>query len=921
VAAKAIADGLFEGSVVPNLGNESWRQMLTYAREFAMEAFPDTEVPPLANADVCVLCHQPLPDEAKRRLLKFDEYLAGKVNEDAEIARNAFVATARRFTQFTCDAPEALVKKVESFIDGSSERQALAVRLGAFFNAARARSKVVVRAIENQNDEGLDALPALDSELVASLDAELANLMLLASTYQPTTEQTKEQVADAKRVEELEACKKFSSDVETFVERLANLDLLAKTKLCIESCASGPITSYITRIRRQQLTPTLRDNFKAEVKAFGLEHLPLISLSYQAAHPHAAAVFETLWSRGVDDAALAKALTQATVTYLPPNYFVGRSSRDDVDVEESREQQRQDFDRDIEQIRSGAHMGWLKHLGMIYFAHYGDVDRAATPRERLAAWLGEERTDAALEALMASLSRDDLPSYTDVMKLTAHHQHYDWWNALVAGLNERWAAGQGLSGLSDDFLQGMLAFDITNPVSRSQDGTEHWIVHPWRQALMERRPELVRDVYLAVVRLRLSRNEQFSDGLRELLVEAAFERYRVDIVLGLLREFPNASPFRLDELLAAAAKLPAGHEGFLKLARQVVSGAVLVDQRQRDLWLATAYVLAPASFEQDVQQRAVAHPDFIFDLRDKGGFGDDRQPSQPLAVLVAEFIARLAGSLFPETPHPSDGWNGNTNAWDASEYVRSLINVISASPSEAATNTLGRLNADPGLVSYRPHILHALANQRQRRRDAEYDRPNWPQTIAALRNAAPATVADLYALLVAHLGDLGKRIARANTDIFKQFWNLDSYARTMEPRPEEACRDNLVTLMRPSLLPLGITVEPEGHMVADKRADISVAMPSRKILCELKRDYHAEVWTAIEGQLERFYAHDPDAKGFGIYCVFWFGRKSPHAIPPHPKGSAAPKSPGEMEQMLKDLMPESMRSRLTVIVIDVSGEV
>ncbi|MBB5045486.1 putative NACHT family NTPase [Rhodopseudomonas rhenobacensis] len=646
-----------------------------------------------------------------------------------------------------------------------------------------------------------------------------------------------------------------------------------------------------------------------------------LSLSYHAGHPHAATVFETLWSRGTGEAALATALARAIVTNLPPDYFAGRSSREEVDVEESREQQRQDFDRDFEQIRSGVHMGWLKHLGMIYFAHYGDVERAATPRERLAAWLGEERTGAALDALMASLSRNDLPSYADVMALAAQHQHYDWWSAMVAGMNERWASGQDLSGLSDDFLRGMLAFDITCPVSQLQDGTEHWIVHPWRKSLTERRPEFVRDVYLAVLRLRLSRNEQFSDGLSELLTEAAFEPYRADIVLGLLREFPNASPYRLDDLLAAALKLPAAHQEFLVLAQQVRSGAIPVEHRQRDLWLASAYVLAPASFEQDVGQRARAHPDFIFDLRDKGGFGDDRQPSRALAVPVAEFIARLAGSLFPETPHPSDGWSGNTNAWDAADYIRSLINVISASPSEVATDALSRLNADPGLTSYRPHILHALANQRQRRRDAEYDRPDWPQAIAALRNAAPSTVADLYALLVAHLRGLAHSIARANTDIFKQFWNLDSYARTAEPRPEEACRDNLVTLLRPSLLPLGITAEPEGHMVADKRADISVSMPSRKILCELKRDYHAEVWTAIEGQLERFYAHDPDARGFGIYCVFWFGRKKPHGIPPHPKGLAAPQSPGEMEQMLRDLMPERMRSRLTVIVIDVSGEV
>jgi hypothetical protein len=225
-------------------------------------------------------------------------------------------------------------------------------------------------------------------------------------------------------------------------------------------------------------------------------------------------------------------------------------------------------------------------------------------------------------------------------------------------------------------------------------------------------------------------------------------------------------------------------------------------------------------------------------------------------------------------------------------------------------------------MSYQPYILHALANQQQRRRDAEYDRPDWSQTIAALDNGPPATVADLHVLLVAHLVDLKHRIAHTNTDIFKQFWNLDAYARPTEPRPEEACRDDVVTLLRPSLTPLGIAVEPEGHMVADKRADISVAMPSRKVLCELKRDYHAGVWTGLQGQLERFYAHDPEAKGFGVYCVFWFGdTRKPHTIPLPPNSMNCPQSPAEMEQMLIRLMPPDMRQRLAVIVIDVSGRV
>ena len=645
-----------------------------------------------------------------------------------------------------------------------------------------------------------------------------------------------------------------------------------------------------------------------------------VSLSYQMASPQGGLLFDDLYQRAEDEPGLCAARDAAAVAKLPPNYFSHRSSR----VEESeagRARQHQEFDQNIEQIRRGGHVGWLGHLARIYFALYSDTDRGLSPRDRVAAWLGEDRVNAAVEALAAALARNDLPSFEDVMGLTAKREHYDWWYALVAALNERWAAGQGLPDLSDDFFKGILVFDIANPVSMREGNTEHWIVHPWRTALTERRPELVRDAYLAVAQLRLSHNGQLVDGLRELLNEAAFEPYRPAIVVDLLRQFPNADPSRLTDLLDAVVAMPAAHPGFLQLAGPVISGAVTADQRQRDLWLVTAYVVAPGQFERSVEQRAAAHPPLVFDLRNASGFARQGRPEHGPPLPMVEFMARLTGSLFPDAPFPNGGAWGDTNPWDASEHFRALVNMISATPSSAATDALQRLESEPRLASYKPHLLHALANQRQRRREADYDRPNWLQTIAALANRAPATVADLHALLVAQLCDLAHRIARANTDIFKQFWNLDSYAKPTEPRPEEACRDDLVTLLKPVLLPLGLTVEPEGHTVADKRADISVAMPSRKILCELKRDYHAEVWTAIEGQLERFYAHDPEAKGFGVYVVFWFGTKRPKPIPAPPNGMQRPPTPAEMEVMLQSLLPEDMRKRLSVVVIDVSGEV
>lgn len=647
-----------------------------------------------------------------------------------------------------------------------------------------------------------------------------------------------------------------------------------------------------------------------------------LSLTYQAEQPRAAITFERLYKLADSKPALMQTREQMVAARLPEFYFQSRGDRQER-VEENREKQRQDFDRNLELIRSASHLGWVSYLSFIYFGFYSDIDTAGSGRERLEAWLGADRVEAALEGLRSSLTRSDLPTFDDVIALIATHRRYDWWHALVAGLNERWTVRQDFEDLSDDFLKALVAFDLVNPVFESCGNVQHLVVHPWKEALLNHRPELVRDAYLAVARARLSENQSYADGLRELLTESRFEPDRKEIVLQLLRDFPEVNEFRLSELLDAGINLKDAHAEIVELADKAMSRKVNVDERQRDLWLTTAYLLEPSRYESAVQDRARENPRLVFDLRNRCGFGEHRQPKDgALPIAMLEFMTRLTGELHPQAAPPLKGWDGDTHPWDASEYFYKLINIISAVPSEAATSALTRLETDSAIASYKPHIQNALANQRQRRRDAEYDRPNWLQTVRSLDNGPPATVADLHALLVEHLLDLRNRIARQNIDIYKQFWNLDRYSKPTEPRPEEACRDVLIGLMRPALAPLGITIEPEGHMVADKRADISVAMPGRKILCELKRDYHAEVWTAVEQQLERFYAHDPEAKGFGIYCVFWFGTKrQPNTIPLPPKGLARPRSASEMEQMLKDLLPEDRKKRIAIIVIDTSGQI
>lgn len=249
-----------------------------------------------------------------------------------------------------------------------------------------------------------------------------------------------------------------------------------------------------------------------------------------------------------------------------------------------------------------------------------------------------------------------------------------------------------------------------------------------------------------------------------------------------------------------------------------------------------------------------------------------------------------------------------------------MIDDVSSFSSYDAGEVFERLLLLPECTSYRDYLLHAQSNQKARYRESQFQHADWKQALNTLTNQTPTNVMDLYALLLDHLRDIATRITYENTDIYKQFWNEDGHGKILEPKPEESCRNFFLELLRVRLHPLQITCEPEGYMVSGKRADIIISLPGIKIPIEIKRDYHRDVWNALNEQLNRLYTTNPDAAGYGIYLVFWFGASRPKAIPRPAKNTPPPVSARTMADILNEAMPIGKRDRLSAVVIDVSGE-
>ena len=274
-AAKAAASALAAESAVPQLGSDTWRQMLMYARDFAAEAFPTVEPPQLANANTCVLCHQPLDAQAQERLAAFDAYVEGRANADAEAAKKDFGERAKAILDLKIVGGQDIKDKLVNFVEASKPRQALVDRLDQFYTASQERHSLASLAIKAVDYASLGGLPDLDRIVIDDLVAEATVLAKEIDDLKPTPDQAAKRIQRQQKLDELEARKKFSADIETFVARRNSLELLVKTKACTTACSVAGITSLITRMRRKVLTTSLQNSLQDEIGALDLGHLPL----------------------------------------------------------------------------------------------------------------------------------------------------------------------------------------------------------------------------------------------------------------------------------------------------------------------------------------------------------------------------------------------------------------------------------------------------------------------------------------------------------------------------------------------------------------------------------------------------------------------------------------------------------------------
>ncbi len=560
----------------------------------------------------------------------------------------------------------------------------------------------------------------------------------------------------------------------------------------------------------------------------------------------------------------------------------------------------------------------LHHLAVAYLDGFSDVV-GETPQERLRYLLGpdDDLLRAALAGLRGAIRRADLPTWTEVSELAVQGQiHYAAYPFMV-GLDElSWGENQDTQ-LTEAQIRLALSIHLAVPRLRHLYGAERPL--RWLRASVARQPDVVAEVWIHCARHQPRKGAELLPDIYYLARQAEYAPLVSAVSIPLLRVFPircrSGQLTTLSSLLQAAV-LYGDRTQLLELIEAKLARTSM-NASQTVYWLTAGLFVEPEVYGDRLESYVTGRGRRIHRLME--------MTVEPHAVPSAvrdmwdattlERLIRLIGPYSFAPPRTGEVYVV-TLPMEADSSIHGFIDRLSEDASPAARNALESLAADDRLANWRSKLLDRLHKQKSVYREATFLHPGLEDVAEVLASGRPAGVADLWALATDILEHFARDIRDGATSDWRQCWNVDEYNRAETPKPENGCRDALLSDLEQALASLGVEATKEGSYADDKRSDIRVACDGFNVPIEIKRSCHRELWSAIHIQLIAKYARDPGADGYGIYLVFWFAEAE--GCRPTPRSGPKPKSAAELQQALLDSLSDLERRKISVCVIDVS---
>jgi hypothetical protein len=561
---------------------------------------------------------------------------------------------------------------------------------------------------------------------------------------------------------------------------------------------------------------------------------------------------------------------------------------------------RNHFSALIDQMRAGDYSA-IVGPAKAYLNLYNDIEDAPA-HKRIGQWLGDDIGEVAHAGFEAFLTLDPpRPTAQQIAKSNANGKAYDAAYIIVAALAERHRVGVGFDDLSDERLMAGL-FELRRSriddhagvvgLIEAVEATIH-IRGGWKEAMkLYHEPQL-------------QQRREDVNGLYTLMRDQVHVAMSTELAAEWLERFPDlpAGP----ELELVDRLIRSGR--FEELRRTLALRSTSTDEERRRNWVAIGVIV---DFPVTVARLGAKpiEPELLWHIRHRISNRINDDTNVLLNAAQSEWMINTFRSLWPMVHRPSGASSGDSNSWDASSFIVQLIRRLANDTSDEANDALVRLRDAP-VDGYSEEVKIVIAEQKRIRVEATYVPPTLAAIDAITRSLAPVSLVDLQTVVLEELAIAQAKIKSDDAESWRGFYDDKKI-----PFVEERCRDHLLGLLRQGSS--GFTFDPETHVAADKEVDITCSAGTLRIPIEIKGQWHSELWTGSDRQLDALYTPDWRAEGRGIYLVLWFGeqKQTTKRLKSPGRHETLPTTADELKRMLVAKSRSAREGRVTVFVLD-----
>lgn len=270
-ASKLITDKLrADGALVAGTGSEPWEVLLRSAMTFvSTQAYPGHLFPGPDQGANCVLCQQPLTEEASTRLRSFVQYLENDAQHQLAQQR---ATTIRILRAIMALSPESLPTDTALLDEIEEDEPNLAASIEAYAVALAARKAKVVQMASSRTIGTLEPLPEPPFQAIESwVEQKTAVALALEQTM---TQQ--ERAEKLQQLADLDSRERLGPLLPLVLQAIEQYKRNGALMGAIRSCSTAALTRKTTELFDAHVTEGLRTAFTNELGVLGIPNQQIL---------------------------------------------------------------------------------------------------------------------------------------------------------------------------------------------------------------------------------------------------------------------------------------------------------------------------------------------------------------------------------------------------------------------------------------------------------------------------------------------------------------------------------------------------------------------------------------------------------------------------------------------------------------------